>query len=249
MPLRIGFDLDGTLADFASAFHDVELRLFGASDIPAGEPEREKEEDEGSQRRRAFVWSAIRSTPDFWTGLRPLDAGAVARINALALRHKWEVFFITQRPYTVGETVQRQTQRWLIAQGYDMPSVLVIGGSRGAAADALRLDYHVDDSARNCLDVKAESRARPILLVPDGLRQTLRQARWMKIGTAATIADALDILESATGACAQPKVLERIASLVGWGNGSTAMHTDNLEHLDGATPLRSSPVKPDGSQV
>ena len=33
--------------------------------------------------------------------------GAVKRIHALAIRHKWEVFFITQRPYTDGETVQR----------------------------------------------------------------------------------------------------------------------------------------------
>ena len=247
MPLRIGFDLDGTLADFASAFQEVELRLFGASQISAGEPEREEKEEEvtpdpnAGEHRRALVWAAIRSTPDFWTGLRAIDAGAVARINALALHHKWDVFFITQRPDTVGETVQRQTQHWLIAQGYDMPSVLVIGGSRGAAANALRLDYHVDDSARNCMDVKAESRARPILLVADDLRQTIRQARGMRIGTAATIADALDILESATNARAQPKVLERIASLVGWANGSPATHTDNLEHLDGANPCSRLP--------
>ena len=51
--------------------------------------------------------------------------------------------------------------------GFDLPSVLVLAGSRGAAAGALRLDYHVDDSAQNCLDVIADSSARPILIVPD----------------------------------------------------------------------------------
>lgn len=250
--------MDGTLADFASAFHDVEVRLFGpASHLRAGEPEREDEEDpmhpaseEGapvqpaeaaatetekqkaarrrkedreadrdavqSRRRRDLVWSTIRSTPNFWAGLQPLDGGAVTRIHEMALRHKWEVFFITQRPYTDGETVQRQSQRWLIAQGYDMPSVLVIGGSRGAAAGALRLDYHVDDSAQNCLDVVSESRARTILLVPDHDSQTIGQARRLKIGTAGTISLALDILEKASAAATQPKLLERIASLVGW---------------------------------
>lgn len=268
MSLRIGFDLDGTLADFESAFHDVEVRLFGpTSHLRAGEPEREAEEpsrdagrgvrdakgpDAGagardaeepaeatekqkekkrrksdkaaaqesrnSSRRRDVIWAAIRSTPDFWTGLKPLDAGAVRRIHELALRHKWEVFFITQRPYTDGETVQRQTQRWLMAQGYDMPSVLVIGGSRGAAAGALRLDYHVDDSAQNCLDVISESRAKPILIVPGADAQTVAQARRLRIGTAKTIADALDVLENASTARTQPKLLERIAALVGWGH-------------------------------
>jgi hypothetical protein len=258
MPLRIGFDLDGTLADFASAFHDVEVRLFGpSSHMRPGEPEREEEERGNpavasgapgsapvvtaetdqqkdrrrrkadkeadreatrSRRRRDVVWSSIRSTPDFWAGLKPLDPGAVKRIHELALRHKWEVFFITQRPYTDGETVQRQSQHWLIAQGYDMPSVLVIGGSRGAAAGALRLDYHVDDSAQNCLDIVSESRARTILLVAEDDGQTIVQARRLKIGTATTIAQALDILERASTARTQPKLLDRIASLVGWGS-------------------------------
>ena len=58
----------------------------------------------------------------------------------MMLRRGLEVFFITQRPATVGQTVQRQTQYWLRQQGFDLPSVLVISGSRGAAAGALRLD-------------------------------------------------------------------------------------------------------------
>ena len=246
MPLRIGFDLDGTLADFESAFHDVEVRLFGdESHIEPGQPEKESEElpenaaggeaapedepdrrtgqDRRSRRRAAHgrrrrdrIWDTIRKTPDFWNTLQPLDAGAVKRIHGLTLRHKWEVFFITQRPYTDGETVQRQSQRWLIAQGFDLPSVLVISGSRGAAAAALRLDYHVDDSPQNCLDVSAESTANAILLVPDDDAATIGQARKLRIGTAPRIAAALDILEQATLARTEPKLLNRIATMVGW---------------------------------
>ena len=239
MPLRIGFDLDGTLADFESAFHAVEVRLFGRdSHIEAGQPERESEEPavvDGNEpandpqadarkvvaqgrRRRDQIWDEIRKTPNFWNTLRPLDPHAVRRINDLTLRHKWEVFFITQRPYTEGETVQRQTQRWLAGQGFELPSVLVIGGSRGAAAAALRLDYHVDDSAQNCLDVGAESGARPILLVPDNNDGTITQARKLKIGTAPSIAAALDVLDKATLAKTQPTILNRIAAIVGWSD-------------------------------
>lgn len=236
MPLRIGFDMDGTLADFESAFHAVELRLFGRdSHIEAGQPERESDEPVSveagepagarpgkgrsfalGRRRRDQIWDEIRKTPNFWNTLKPLDPTAVRRINDLTHRHKWEVFFITQRPYTEGETVQRQTQRWLADQGFEMPSVLVIGGSRGAAAGALRLDYHVDDSAQNCLDVGAESAARPILLVPDHNEGTITQARKLKIGTAPSIAAALDVLDKATLARTQPTILNRIAAMVGW---------------------------------
>jgi hypothetical protein len=86
-------------------------------------------------------------------------------------------FFITQRPATRGETVQRQTQRWLVEHEFDLPRVLVLAGSRGAAAGALGLDYHADDSAKNCLDVIAESRAKPILVLPDRDDSAIARAR------------------------------------------------------------------------
>ena len=227
MPLRIGFDVDGVLADFAAAYRETEVRLFGpVAPTRAGDPENEtadapaaaeeKKQTQDLRRRHDTVWQAIRATPDFWTTLRPTEPGAVARIHEMMLRHPWEVFFITQRPATAGDTVQRQTQRWLVQQGFDLPSVLVIPGSRGAAAGALRLDYHVDDSPTNCVDVKSESGARPILIVPDADDTTVANARNLGIGTARTITECLDILEQATRARLQPTLLGRIAALVGW---------------------------------
>jgi hypothetical protein len=226
MPLRIGFDLDGVLADFASAFHEIERRLFGSvPTLSAEEPGEEEEReaaasdrpDQGRDRsRRDAIWRQIRATPDFWTTLQPTDATAVSRIYELMMRYRWEVFFITQRPATQGDTVQRQTQRWLVGQGFDLPSVLVIGGSRGAAAGALRLDYHLDDSATNCLDVLSDSRARPILIVSSRDGSTARKARTLGIGVATSIGEALDILEQASAARRDPGLLQRLASLVGW---------------------------------
>lgn len=207
--VRVGFDMDGVLADFSSAFRDIEKRLFGAeSALPAEAPEveaRQEEEAAGqgqagaspreSRRRRDAVWKVIQETPDFWLTLRPHDPIAVRRIHDMMLRHRLEVFFITQRPATVGQTVQRQTQQWLRQQGFDLPSVLVISGSRGAAAGAIRLDYHVDDSPQNCLDVVSDSRARPILIVPEPDAVTENSAKRLRIGLARSIGQALDILE------------------------------------------------------
>jgi hypothetical protein len=231
MSLRIGFDMDGVLADFATAFHQIEAHLFGpVESAGATRPEDEEEREAGrarppadqtpsaadSRRRRDAIWQLIRSTPDFWTLLRPTEPGAVARIQEQALRHRWEVFFITQRPATEGDTVQRQTQRWLIAQGFDMPSVLVIGGSRGAAAGALRLDYHVDDSPQNCLDVLSDSRAKPLLIVPPADQPMTRKARGLGIGVRHSIGECLDVLEQVSTAHQQPGVLQRVAAAVGW---------------------------------
>ncbi len=230
MTLRIGFDMDGVLADLSRAYHEVEVELLDPAPGRApGEPERrskpDHEEEEApepavvrpvARRRQDKVWNAIRAIPNFWESLKPLEEGIVARIEGMMLRHSWEVFFITQRPATRGDTVQRQTQRWLVAQGFALPSVLVLGGSRGAAAGALALNYHVDDSAQNCLDVLADSNARPILVVPDDNPVTVASARKLGIGTAQSLTACLDILERATAARAQPAVLAAIAASVGW---------------------------------
>jgi hypothetical protein len=244
MALRIGFDMDGVLADFARAYREIEERVFGpvASATRPGDPE----EDEGAEkarasaessdparsdpaapadsaaavhalrRRRDVVWQTIEATANFWTMLQPLDPDAVRRIHQFATRDGWDVFFITQRPATAGDSVQRQTQRWLVEQGFDLPSVLVIHGSRGEAARALRLDYLVDDSARNCIDVKAQADAKTLLVTNPADESTVESARRLGIGTVSSVAEALDVLERASLARTQPTLLNRIAKLVGW---------------------------------
>ena len=100
-------------------------------------------------------------------------------------------------PATVGQTVQRQTQQWLHGQGFDLPSVVAITDSRGAAARALRLDFLVLDSPQHCLEVVSMSRARPILIAPEPDDVTEQSAQGLQISVARSIGEALDMLEVA----------------------------------------------------
>ena len=238
IPLRIGFDMDGTLADLGSAYAEVEDRLFGRDRAEHERPTPEAREAEqhesattattGDNRRssershrvgsrnRERVWRAIEETPNFWTTLKPIEPGMVKRLYQLTGEHNWEVFFITQRPATAGATVQWQTQRWLIQQGFSMPSVIPLSGARGRCAAALQLDYLIDDTPQNCLDVLSDSSTRAILIVDarDPLAES--SARRLGVGTARNVNDVLDLLVQATAARANPSLFEKLRKLAGW---------------------------------
>jgi 5'(3')-deoxyribonucleotidase len=241
-PLRIAFDMDGTLADLSSAYADVEERLFGAVDEDAKHPAPEvREEEQHSEesaetaaademerradqrivartasRNRDRVWRAIEATPDFWTGLEPLEDDAVKRLYELTGEHNWEVFFVTQRPATAGHTVQWQTHKWLVEQGFLTPSVIPLSGGRGKAASALRLDYLVDDTPQNCVDVLSDSSTRAILLIDPDDPLAESSARRLGIGVARSVHEVLDVLVQATLARTNPSLFEKLRKLVGW---------------------------------
>ncbi len=92
----------------------------------------------------------------------------------------------------------------------------MLHGSRGAAAAALRLDYHVDDRTQNCIDVATDSGAKTILIVSESNHTAIGSARKLGIGIAHRISDALDILDQATLAQTNPSLFQRIAKMVGW---------------------------------
>lgn len=182
--LRVACDLDGTLADLSSAYRRVEEQVHGDSD--------------------GLVWDEIRSIENFWVGLDPVEPGIVRRLFDISKQAKWELLFVTQRPGTAGDSVQRQTQQWLVNQGFESPSVVTIPGSRGKAAHALDLDFLIDDLPRNCIDVASESRCRPLLVARSPDQETEMAAARFKISIVHSVADALDIIEENTPQLREP---------------------------------------------
>src|SRR4029450_7414389 len=120
MPLRVGFDLDGTVADMYDALHREAIKLFGEEALRKaaykskkpqeirGEQSDKKESSEPkpeddtatniamqelhlTARQQMQLWDHVKKVENFWTMLPELEPGIIARIAKAALERKWEV--------------------------------------------------------------------------------------------------------------------------------------------------------------
>lgn len=208
MPLRIAFDLDGVLADMDGELSRQAEALFGS----AGNGRQRKL----TARQVERLWRAVEGIDNFWETLEEIEPGSIARLGALAEQRRWEIIFLTKRPESAGATAQAQTQRWLEARGFRLPSVFVVQGSRGRIASALALDLVIDDRPENCLDVVADSKARAIL-VWRGPEAPPASAHRLGVGVVATVAECLDVLVKIDSAppTGRRRLLSRVARLFG----------------------------------
>jgi len=231
-PLRIAFDLDGVLADMESELVRQAEALFGetitrrlqeTTDKPS-ENAVEKAPDNVpplfklnlSQREQRKLWRHIESIENFWESLAEIEQGSVARLASIATRTPWEVIFLTKRPGSAGATAQVQSQRWLESKGFKLPSVYVVQRSRGRIADALGLDFVVDDRPENCLDVVVDSKARAILVWREDEKTLPPATRRLGIGVVKSVEDCLNILTQLDAPAEErPGVLERVLRLLG----------------------------------
>jgi hypothetical protein len=212
--LRLGFDLDGTVADMQSALAREARRLFpdvdpaslptsAASADPSKSPASKTEAASDPQfhtnaltsAQQRELWKVVCAQPNFWETLEEIEPGALARLYAVAKERRWEVIFLTSRPESAGDTAQTQSHRWLVAHGFVTPSIFVVHGTRGKIASSLALDVFVDDRPENCLDISIDSSARPILVWRGQEENVPLSARQLGIGAVTSIAQCLDILE------------------------------------------------------
>lgn len=234
MPLRIGFDLDGTVADMYSALRREAIKLFGEEVLRKAEVVPAKPQEAGAEqtpppkpeddqtttlamqelhltaRQQSQLWDHVKEIENFWTTLPELEPGIISRIAKAASDRRWEIIFLTTRPPTNGELVQLQSQRWLEAHGFQYPSVYVVQRSRGKIADALHLDAFVDDRPENCLDIAVESTAKVILVWHGQLNDVPAGAKRLGVRPVSTITEALSLLEHLDDVRNQPSLMRSI---------------------------------------
>ncbi|HEY6213716.1 MAG TPA: hypothetical protein VIW45_15595 [Vicinamibacterales bacterium] len=237
MPLRIGFDLDGVLADMESELVRQAEMLFGESmtrvleqRADTGPPTPDPAEAGGpalenapaidrlhmTARQQRRLWKHVESIENFWQSLQETEPGVIGRLHKLATERRWEIIFLTKRPQSAGATCQIQSQRWLESKGYSLPSAYVVQTSRGRIAEALGLDIVIDDRPENCLDVVTDSKARAILVWRDKDKQVPAAARRLGIGVVTSVNQCLDVLLEIDSAEAnEPSVMDRVRRMLG----------------------------------
>src|SRR4029450_9915676 len=118
MPLRVGFDLDGTVADMFSALHREAVKLFGEEVLRKaayktskpqevrGEQSNQKESSEPKKiddetttiamqelhltsRQQSELWDHVKKMENLWTTLPELEPGIIARIAKAAHDQRW----------------------------------------------------------------------------------------------------------------------------------------------------------------
>ena len=192
MSIRVGFDVDGVIANFNKTFRETAGQIEGGTPGP--------DRSDGAARALAAdamkrVWDHISRTPQWWLQLQPYEPDQIERLYRTSRERRWEVYFMTTRPSSAGETTQFQTQWWLETYGFPLPSVLTVPGSRGDAANALKLDIAVDDRLTNCVDIIAASRTKAVLLLRKDDQTVRDQSMARGIAVVGTLEAAIDAIE------------------------------------------------------
>ena len=236
MALRIGFDLDGVLADMEMALVREAEKLFGSnlkhrnsqpptsatihmSDLVPPDVSDDAPLQHGLQltaRQRRQLWRHVTALDGFWESLDEIEPGAVARLADIATARGWEIIFLTRRPATAGATSQIQSQRWLEAKGFHLPSVYVVTASRGLIAAALTLDIVVDDTPENCVDVATDSKARTIAIFRNREAPPPPMLHDRGIHLMRSVEDCLDLLVEIDSSLEhKPGAIERVMRTLG----------------------------------
>jgi hypothetical protein len=215
MALRIGIDIDGVLADFRTAFHAAARRCLRRDVEESDDGEAAGPLSPDEVRR---VWEHIAKTQNWWMEVPAYEPDQIARLYSVTRAVGWEVFFMTKRPPSAGDSVQFQTQWWIERFGFYLPAVMTVPGSRGDIANGLRLDMILDDQQR----------------APDAAARGHATNRG--IGVVSTLSEAITVLERLHDVL--PKKRGRVMRLSEWF--SPAAETQTLP----ANPRNVRPIPP-----
>lgn len=188
---RVCLDIDGVLADFNTAYHDLLVLVTGEDKFPQDydptqPPVWHWEHHFGyTSEQEALVWTNhILKSPDFWVKLKPLkDASRVLfALDQMVRFNEIELYFITNRH---GLNAKLQTEKWLYNHGVSYPTVLI-------AADKLPLlrtlnpAFYIDDKLETANDVQGVS--------IDGLQSWLLATSWNTEGRRPDLNVAYDLI-------------------------------------------------------
>lgn len=196
---KIGIDCDGVLAEWVAAFTEELARLY------PGYPRMTTNTIPGwwyktwpnlTPEMTEQAWKAVTFSRDWWERLAPIPTFPERQaLTKLARDH--EVYIITARRETFGDSTTFQTYRWLGNNGIHGVQVIASDHNKGALARALRLDYFLDDKPENVEEV---------VDCVEGCRCFIREWPWnvttplhWSIGSVKSLGDFINIIREQEG--------------------------------------------------
>ncbi len=176
--MRYGIDIDGVLANFQYEYNESIISVTGKDLFPPRPFDAEMwfypEHYGYTEHEMANVWRAIKEDRSFWSRL-PTYPETQSALSFLSHRmdHGDDVYFITDRP---GLDAKVQTEGWLEMHWpiqYTPPLTVILSSRKDLCAEALNLDFYIDDrdvnvqsvaQLRNFHDGRFVERTRTFLL-------------------------------------------------------------------------------------
>lgn len=152
MTKRISIDIDGVLSSFVGQVNAIADKLWPGR-IPLDyEPPDWYWTDVFTKKDWDVIWEVIRGTEDFWATSKPYQRNVDDLLNFLNTS-PIDVFFITSRAVTAGDSVGQQTFNWMRRQGLPIASdwnyaaIVPVPDSKKKrqVIEGLEISYSVDD--------------------------------------------------------------------------------------------------------
>ena len=156
--MKISFDLDGVLVDFASAAIE-EIRKTYRSDLPADYKQVTWcFQDVITMAQWESIFYKLLQRDNMWTYL-PAYRNNVEALQHYILAHGDEdVYFITARPPCEGGSVVTMTQLWLLDHGLPFKNLIVVKhpSDKKQVIAETGIQFHLDDlpaTIQECLSL------------------------------------------------------------------------------------------------
>lgn len=147
--MKIGFDVDGVLANFGDAYSEVAREVYGKDKIPRGYvPSDWDWSDVLTKKEIGEVWKVTHEKENFWVKLDPF-VNNVLPLQRFLNERLADVWYITARAETKGHSVAEQTQLWLEDYSllFESRGVITVAKPKNKRAmlEAMGLDAFIDD--------------------------------------------------------------------------------------------------------
>lgn len=164
--MRIAFDLDGVLADFAAVAIRAIRQLYRA-DLPAEYRHVEWNfSDILTTEQWEHVFNYLLEDPYLWERIPAFEENVQALHQYMDAHGDKDVYFITSRKNCVGASAVSQTQLWLMDQGFNFHNLSVVKSSKEKEQHLrdLGIQFFIDDLAPTIAQCQVVESCRSVLL-------------------------------------------------------------------------------------